>query len=503
MSNKKNIDRLFQEKFENFEAAPSNAVWNRISNSLEHKKKKRRVIAIWWKLGGVAAVIALLLTVGVSMFNATTNSQILPIVNTDTQEAVIKKDSSVTPLLITNTHSKTNNRIEDNPNTITTNNAGEPINTNRNFQNKKAQSQNSTVANNRPVIKTKMYAQKPSKQKNRASIVGITDHTSSKLNKTNGGDLKSTTGKDLQKNSTVVNNANSTPPQIEHLNNDTKNDIKKEETEALTNPLGTKKSVIEAVAEGTKNKEKEQQVDKRSRWSIAPNVAPVYFSSLSKDGSALDNQFNKNPKSSAVNMSYGVLGSYAISNKLKVRAGVNKVNFNYTTSNVYAFTGADASARGDEAQFENITITNTMDAVSFLSSEILSRTSTPELFNTKIVGNIDQRFGFIEVPFELQYQLLDKKFGVNVIGGLSTLFLNKNEIYADIDGTSTMVGEANNINTTSFSANFGLGLDYKLSKQWHINLEPTFKYQMNTFTNTSGEFKPFFIGVYSGLSFKF
>ena len=63
MNEKKNIDRLFQEKFKDFEVAPNDAVWNRISDSLPKKKKKRRVIALWWQIGGVAAVIVLLLTV--------------------------------------------------------------------------------------------------------------------------------------------------------------------------------------------------------------------------------------------------------------------------------------------------------------------------------------------------------------------------------------------------------------------------------------------------------
>jgi hypothetical protein len=133
----------------------------------------------------------------------------------------------------------------------------------------------------------------------------------------------------------------------------------------------------------------------------------------------------------------------------------------------------------------------------------MNRNSTPELFNTKVTGNLEQQFGFIEVPMEIEYRLVDKKLGVNVIGGFSTLFLSNNEIYTDIDGQSTLIGEANNINSTSFSANFGVGMDYTLSKQWNINLEPMFKYQINTFNNTSGDFRPFFIGVYTGLSFKF
>ncbi|PTM02587.1 MAG: hypothetical protein DA407_15150, partial [Bacteroidetes bacterium] len=84
MNNKKNIDRLFQEKFKDFEVAPNDAVWSRINESLPNKKKKRRVIALWWQIGGVAAVIALLLTVGVNVFNSDgNNNQEFPIVNTD------------------------------------------------------------------------------------------------------------------------------------------------------------------------------------------------------------------------------------------------------------------------------------------------------------------------------------------------------------------------------------------------------------------------------------
>ena len=505
MSDKKNIDRLFQEKFKNFEATPSDAVWDSISNNLEKKKKKRRVIPVWWKLGGVAAVIALLLTVGVSVFNSNNNLQHLPIVNTDTNEAANKKDSVVKSSTTINNKLKSSTVLEDNTNAITKNEARKATNVNRSLQNKKSQiqSQNSNVANNKPVNKTKTSPQNPSKVKSRDAFAShTTTNKPLKLNKTKKDNLKSAINKATQKSNTVVENTNSKTSHTENL----ENDIKKEDTDVLTNSLDPKKSVIEAIAEvnKNKNKEKEQEVEDetKSKWSIAPNVAPVYFSSLGSEGSALDKQFNKNAKSSTVNMSYGITGSYAISNKLKVRAGVNRVNFNHTTSNVLAFTGADASARGADAQFGNIAIKDNF-TVSFISSEILSRTSTPELFNTKIVGNIDQRFGFIEVPLELEYSLLDKKLGINVIGGLSTLFLNENEIYADIDGTSTLVGKANNINSTSFSANFGLGLNYKLSKHLDISLEPTFKYQMNTFNNTSGDFKPFFIGVYSGLSFKF
>ena len=108
-------------------------------------------------------------------------------------------------------------------------------------------------------------------------------------------------------------------------------------------------------------------------------------------------------------------------------------------------------------------------------------------------GSIDQQLGFIEVPIELEYSLIEKKLGINLIGGFSTLFLNQNDIYAVFNnGERARLGDASNVESVSYSANFGVGLDYNLSKQWQFNLEPTFKYQLNTFNNTSGNFQPFF-----------
>ena len=98
---------------------------------------------------------------------------------------------------------------------------------------------------------------------------------------------------------------------------------------------------------------------------------------------------------------------------------------------------------------------------------------------------------------------MSKKLGINVIGGFSTLFLNSNKIYSTLNGEKSLLGEAKNINDTGYSANFGLGLNYNVSDKIKFNLEPTFKYQINTFRDTSGDFKPFFIGFYTGFSYKF
>ncbi|HZH70454.1 MAG TPA: hypothetical protein VFD80_08395, partial [Flavobacteriaceae bacterium] len=110
---------------------------------------------------------------------------------------------------------------------------------------------------------------------------------------------------------------------------------------------------------------------------------------------------------------------------------------------------------------------------------------------------------YYEIPLELEYAIINTKFGVNLIGGVSTLFLGNNEISVKSENFSSALGEANNLSNVSFSTNVGLGLDYKLSQRFIFNMEPMFKYQINPYTDSSVNFKPYYLGVYSGLSFKF
>jgi len=58
MSERKNIDKLFQEKFKDFEMEPSEQMWPRIEAKLK-EKKDRKIIPFWWKLSGVAATLLL------------------------------------------------------------------------------------------------------------------------------------------------------------------------------------------------------------------------------------------------------------------------------------------------------------------------------------------------------------------------------------------------------------------------------------------------------------
>jgi len=60
MKEQKNIDRLFQERFKDFDVSPDPAVWNKIHSELHNNKKKRRVIPIWWRKRWIRSLMVII-----------------------------------------------------------------------------------------------------------------------------------------------------------------------------------------------------------------------------------------------------------------------------------------------------------------------------------------------------------------------------------------------------------------------------------------------------------
>src|SRR5690606_36629036 len=61
---KENIDNLYNRKLKGVETRPPEEVWKNIASRLPQKKVKRRVLPLWYRLGGIAAAIALLVFLG-------------------------------------------------------------------------------------------------------------------------------------------------------------------------------------------------------------------------------------------------------------------------------------------------------------------------------------------------------------------------------------------------------------------------------------------------------
>jgi hypothetical protein len=527
MSERKNINKLFQEKFENFEISPDEMIWENIESKLK-EKKKRRVIPFWWKLSGIAAALV------IGLFVYDNDSK--PTLNVGNSVVIQEKENAKTD---DNSVNKTKTSIESNDvNHKTIENSIEINNDKNNIQSVAVSNKNNrnktpivTVLNNNSNTKNKavefnnQIANSVNKTiKNKANITSIVKNNSeeriaiqsSKHKKTR--QEKSSVASENNTSLAVKLNSKEKTISIDDVTNLNKesnisiaNNNTRDKNKSVLTPDSTTDKIINkkndsikiaivepnALEELLKEKESKQITEpKLNRWQVSSNVAPIYFSSISK-GSPLDNSLKDNDKSySANNQSYGVGVNYTLNKKLKIRTGFNVLNVDYNTNGIVYYQTPSVS--GKLAHINPNMIGNS------IIIENLSNVDRPfNKIEQKSEGSLNQKLGYFEMPLELTYKVLNKKFGIDFIGGMSTMILNKNEIYLQSSDLNLKIGEANNLNTVHFSGNIGLGFKYGLFKHLDARIEPVFKYQINTFSNDSGNFKPYMFGVYSGINFTF
>lgn len=517
MNDKKHIDRLFQEKLKDFEATPSNSVWENISAELQAEKKDRKIIPFWLKLSAIAAVLLLLFTVGSNVFNTSDeNPEQNTVVDTNTDSNTelneIKSDSKENDVIDNNNNLEQDKLVSDdskvNQDDKPLNNTSEGnklVNKNSSTTNTVVTTTNKNKSNNQP-LKNKTIVDKALDATKGDAIVQNDNISNNKKNTSTTNTERTSINKEAV--DAAVNNNNNSENAVakaDEANNSVNTSEETKEAGEIAKEE-EKLSIVEALAENTIQDDVKDEKKKKNkiedRWKVSPSIAPVYFNTLGA-GSSIHEQFNQNSKTGNVNMSYGVRGSYAVSEKLSVRAGVNKVTLGYSTDDVFVLNNASSTPSDQRFALKNVALKDEIQGTSFVSVEEFNFAQIPSVISNQIIGSIDQKLGFIEIPLELEYELSNKKLGLRVLGGFSALFLNENEVYSTLNEETTLIGSATNINKTSFSANLGVGFDFKLSEKFKLNLEPTFKYQLNTFNNTSGDFKPYFIGIYSGFSFKF
>lgn len=261
------------------------------------------------------------------------------------------------------------------------------------------------------------------------------------------------------------------------------------------NPL---EKILKEKEKATVEKEKKEEELLTSKWGVRPTIAAI-FSGASK-GSPISNEFADNSKTFDPKFGLGIGVDYEASKKLTLRSGVNKIDLAYNTDDIAFYTALS----GRTASHNNTSNINKNAASANIVIEDRSNVTTIEIAAfDKESGLLNQQIGYIEVPMEMSYKIVDKKFGLNFITGISTLFLSDNKVSIIRDGMTTEIGEANNLNKVHFSANLGIGMKYNILKSLEASFEPTFKYQVNTFSNDSGNFKPYVIGLYTGFRYKF
>lgn len=441
MRTRKNIDRLYHDRFKDVETTPRVDMWKNIAASLPQKEKKKRMIPLWFKLAGTAAVLALLFSVG---------------------STLLRPSESENPYSTTSFTS-----------------ASEAIKENLRKSNPGSTDFKEKMYHTNVLLQSLM--QKPQTE---ISDIREDAHSLGKTQKPFRGNNSLFADIIIPPSKLVFNGSKYT---FDDYNTDALNEEKRQKQ--LKEDNTGKKELKDLSLVTSEDRESMEETTELSlpakRLSVSTTAAAVYFDNLGT-GNTISNQFGDNKSSGEVSISYGINIAYQISEKVKIRSGVNRVDLIHNTQDVEYTSAVSAIA---------------MDSEQPNSPGQMYNKNTA-LLTTRISGELSQHFGFIEVPIEIEYAIINKQIGLNLIGGASTLFLNENIVTLQTPDAVNNLGEARNLNNVSFSTNIGLGIDYNISPSFQWNLEPIFKYQLNTFNNAPGV-KPYIFGIYSGFSFRF
>lgn len=466
MKEDKNIDRLFQEKLKDFEFVPSPLVWENIEQKL-NKKKKRRILPFWF-FGGVAASII----IGISLL---TKSNLEP---------KIKKN-------------KNTNVVENTKTIDTTNNEKEKL------------------INNTPIIEiadSQEYNTRKTPKKLIKKQENKIETTVSVVNKNTENETEETEQKvAMTKKTLIKTDERFNDSQInKKINRDdkkiaiTKNSVDEQTKEKTQKKRKENKNLLE---EPFKDEEVEVAENKKlnSRWKLQPTFGILTSKSYGK-GSPIDSKFNNNTISGKNTQSYGLKVSYQINKKWTLQSGLHLQELEFNTQNIVVSSGVLSVSSSS-----NI-IKNNDDELFYNTPDETSNTSPINKNNGIYIDNeistdngiLNQKYGYLELPIEIKYSFLQKnKFDFSTVTGFSSLILAKNQIALENRGNSKVFGEATNLNPINFSINLGLDLNYSLNKKLNLNISPMFKTPLNTFSENSNGFKPYYIGIYTGIRYSF
>jgi len=261
-----------------------------------------------------------------------------------------------------------------------------------------------------------------------------------------------------------------------------------------------------------------------NRWAIGTQISPLYsYRSLEtqneamalNESMALTDNFNQ-AESGTLAYAGGVNVNYSPIRRLSIQSGVYYSRYGVSVDNAYLF---DFTATADvESSTKYYSINNSsgiidiennpsVDYVTNKGDRENHSTSSGSIneFSLQVnSGEVIQNFEYIEVPLILRYRLIDRKIGFNFLGGMSTNMLVGSNTYYNNNGDREKIGETTDLKPFNYSSIVGIGIDYAISDRFNINLEPTFRYYLNSINESSViRSYPYSIGIFTGLRYYF
>ncbi len=284
------------------------------------------------------------------------------------------------------------------------------------------------------------------------------------------------------------------------------------------------------VAQNTKNYR--QQKNEEKGWIVGAHLSPGYSSQTTEYSAQYAADLDYSGENGTGNMGGGISIQYKTNKRLRIESGVYYAQNSQRSANspnrlFAANPGFDylivqpenAKITGPEPSFSN-TVRTGNEGISMNSTAgVINMETTPKGASVSAYGEnlnagtsntlttngaFSQEFEFVEIPFYLRYSLLNKKFGIEVLGGINAGVVVGNNAYIDNNFGKQNVGSTEDISSLNFSGTLGLGLNYGLGKHFSLAMEPRVNYYLSSInSNPDVNYKPYRIAFFTGIYYEF
>lgn len=246
----------------------------------------------------------------------------------------------------------------------------------------------------------------------------------------------------------------------------------------------------------------------KSKWSIGAVLSPVYsYRTVSGDAftgtdEAVDAGFFNDNEEGITSIAGGISLDFNFNNRLSLGSGMYFSRIGQQNNDVLAYNDPDMP---DLYKLATSTGTITVNPRSFENVIVEQEAASPKdsipgdyIVNSSLVQNLD----YLEVPLVLKYKVIESRFSVNVMGGLSPGILVNNRSYFTLEGQKMQTGTTENINNFIYNSILGLGLEYAISRKVAISMQPSFKYSLTPVNSGTGlEYHPYSLSWFTGISY--
>ena len=260
----------------------------------------------------------------------------------------------------------------------------------------------------------------------------------------------------------------------------------------------------------------ENRSKEKTRWLIGAQVSPEYNVSRGSQSQAYASNM-LNSSSNSVDLGGGISVEYKKGKRWSLQSGVYYSGLGQSSGNS-GYKNMDASLGSNyfntivnlDAASSRMSMNSNAGVIELSkipSGLVVGNSLEDNTLNSTVIvspANFIQNFDYIEIPLYLRYTLIDARFDVVMLGGLSSNVLVGNQIFVDGASGKTLVGKTKDMEALNYSGTLGMGVKYGLSRRISVNVEPRIKYYLNSLnSNSSVTYKPYTIGVFTGLSYEF